>query len=291
MLNRFYRPLSVTVAAITVSILATACAPDQAESSSAPPQIEHIHDLAFSEDNTLLIGSHDGVYARKLDTQDTTLVGDVSFDAMGMTAQGDDVFVSGHPGSQDHEAFAAPHIGLVQHSPQAGWEPVALAGSTDFHNLSTTPADPELVLGLPSDRAVLLRSTDAGRTFTAGAQLSARDLSIDTEDPSLLTATTAEGILVSSDGGTTFAALAGAPTLVTIAPDPTRPDGLVGVDPDGSLWIGFATPDAEWTQVSRVTGGAAAITVSGDGTIAVADESGVITTQDEGATWTTVISA
>lgn len=97
--------------------------------------------------------------------------------------------------------------------------------------------------------------------------------------------------LASFDGGDGFAPLAGAPSLVTIASDPTRLAGLVGVDPDGRLWIGFATPNADWTPASSVTGAPAAITVSSDGTMAVADESGVNITRDEGATWTTVISA
>lgn len=60
--------------------------------------------------------------------------------------------------------------------------------------------------------------------------------------------------LASFDGGDSFAPLAGAPSLVTIASDPTRLAGLVGVDPDGRLWIGFATPNADWTPASSVTG-------------------------------------
>lgn len=290
MLNRLHQTVTVSIT-VTASFLAASCAPAQTNPSSDPPGIQHIHDLAFSQDNTLLIASHDGVYARDLDTEDTTRVGDVSFDAMGMTVRGGDVFVSGHPGSQDQDAFATPDIGLVQHSPQGGWKSVTLAGSTDFHNLSTTPADPDLVLGLPSDRAVLLRSTDGGRTFAAAAPLDARDLSIDSVDSSLVIATTAEGLLVSGDGGDSFATLPGAPTLVTIAPDPTRPGGLVGVDPDGGLWIGFAIPDANWAQLFRVTGDASAITVSSNGTIAVASGSVVTVTRDKGATWTTVVPA
>jgi hypothetical protein len=208
----------------------------------------------------------------------------------GWPRQGDTIFVSGHPGTKNNDAFTAPHIGIVTHDSAAGWEQISLAGVTDFHNLSTTPADPDLIVGLPSDRPVLLRSVDGGRTFIEASPLTARDVSIDSADPKLLTATTAEGLVVSRDGGDTFSPLSG-PTLVVIAPDATRQAGIVGIAPDGELWVGSAETEAVWTSAGIVMGGAAAIAVSNDGVIAVAGESGVVITRDGGTTWTTVISA
>lgn len=282
------RLLAGTILGVSVSLVAVACTAAPSGSSSTPPTIQHIHDIAFSSNGELLVGSHDGVYAVDLETGGTALVGDVEFDAMGLTAQGENIYVSGHPGRDAHDSFVAPHIGIVKHSAETGWEQVALAGTTDFHNLSTTPANPDFIVGLPSDRAVLLRSTDAGRTFTEASALSARDVSIDIDDPNVLTATTADGLVVSRDGGDTFSPLAG-PTLVVISPDPTREAGIVGIAPDGELWIGSTAPDAEWTSAGVVEGGAAAVVVSDDGAIAVAGESSVVITRDGGATWTTVI--
>ncbi|GAB3129448.1 hypothetical protein GCM10027056_31500 [Glaciibacter psychrotolerans] len=238
-----------------------------------------------------MIGSHDGVYATGMQPGTVSLLGDVSFDAMGMTAQGETVFVSGHPGADNNDAFAAPHIGFVRHTPDTGWEAVSLAGSTDFHILQTSSADPNLVIGVPSDKPVLMRSTDAGSTWIEASPLNARDLSIDSQDPTLLTATTAEGVLVSHDAGTTFELLAGAPQLVLIAADPTRTGGLVGIDQQGALWAGSAEADESWTTTGTVTGAAAALTVNSTGVIAVADDSGVATSADGGKSWTVLVPA
>ncbi|MEV8252334.1 hypothetical protein AB0O95_00050 [Rhodoglobus sp. NPDC076762] len=282
------RLLAGTILGVTVSLAVVACSPAPGSPSSAPPTIQHIHDIVFSSNGDLLIGSHDGVYAVELDTGDTSLVGDVAFDSMGLAAQGETIFVSGHPGADNHDSFVAPHIGLVKHTVEVGWEQLSLAGTTDFHNLGTTPADPDFIVGLPSDRPVLLRSNDGGRTFADASELSARDISIDSDDANVLTATTADGLVVSRDGGDTFSPLAG-PTLVVISPDPTREGGIVGVAPDGELWIGSTAPDAEWTSAGIVEGGAAAIVVNVDGAIAVAGESSVAISRDGGETWTTVI--
>ncbi|WP_010204904.1 hypothetical protein [Salinibacterium sp. PAMC 21357] len=284
------RLIAGTILGVTVSLTVAACSTAPETSSSAPPTIQHIHDIAFSSNGGLLIGSHDGVYTVDLDSGGTTLVGDVAFDAMGLAAQGETIFVSGHPGADSPDSFATPHLGLVKHDSEAGWEQVSLAGTTDFHNLSTTPADPDFIVGLPSDRPVLLRSTDGGRTFAEASELSARDVSIDSDDANVLAATTADGLMVSRDGGETFSPLAG-PTLVVISPDPTREGGIVGIAPDGELWIGSTAPDAEWTSAGMIEGGAAAIVVNNDGAIAVAGESSIAITRDGGRTWTTVIPA
>ncbi len=285
-LRRLLLPLALT---LTIPLLATACAAGSPNSATEPPVLQHIHQLAFSEPDQLLIGSHDGVYATGMKPGTITLLGDVSFDAMGMTAQGSTVFVSGHPGSETNDAFAAPHIGLVRHTPDTGWEPVSLAGSTDFHILQTTPADPNLVIGVASDNPVLLRSMDAGTTWIEASPLNARSLSIDSIDPTLLTATTAEGVLVSHDAGSTFELLAGAPLLVLVAADPSRTGGLVGIDQNGALWVGSAEAEASWTSTGAVTGAAAALTVNRNSVIAVADDSGVATSTDGGKSWTVLV--
>lgn len=73
------------------------------------------------------------------------------------------MFVSGYPGAENNETLAALHIGLVRNTSDAGWGAVSLTGSTDFHILQTSSANPNLVIGVPPDKPVLLRSTDAGR--------------------------------------------------------------------------------------------------------------------------------
>lgn len=58
--RRFLLPLAL---ALTIPLVATACAAASPDSAGEPPVLQHIHQLSFSEPDQLLIGSHDGVYA------------------------------------------------------------------------------------------------------------------------------------------------------------------------------------------------------------------------------------
>ncbi len=275
-----------------LAITVTACAAvteDQAAPSAPTEPIQHVHDVAFDPVGALLVGAHTGVYRADLTGGEVSVVGGTAFDAMGLTVQGDSLLASGHPGPESDDAtFIAPNIGLVRHT-ESGWEQVSLAGITDFHMLATTPAAPEFILGLPSDRAVLAASTDAGQTWVDLAALTARDISIDTVQPDVVTATTADGLMVSRDGGATFSPVQDAPVLVVIAADPTVQEGIIGVGTDGTIWTGSTAPGSSWSTAGRATGAAAAIAAAADGTVAIADEGGVRVTTDGGKTWQLVI--
>ena len=204
------RTLAAVSLAATLTLTATACTASP-DSDASPALIPHVHDVAFDLDGALLVGAHTGVYRVDLTTDEVSLVGKTTFDAMGLTVQGDTILASGHPdpANQDH-TFTAPNVGLVRYS-EAGWEQVSLAGVTDFHMLAATPAAPDFLLGLPSDRAVLAESTDAGQTWADLVPLTARDISIDTTQADIVTATTPDGLMVSRDGGTTFSPVAERP--------------------------------------------------------------------------------
>lgn len=282
------RTLAAVTLAGAVTLTATACTASP-DSDASLALIPHVHDVAFDLDGALLVGAHTGVYRVDPATDEVSLVGKTTFDAMGLTVQGDTILASGHPdpANQDH-TFTAPNVGLVRYS-DAGWEQVALAGITDFHMLAATPAAPEVLLGLPSDRAVLTGSTDAGKTWTDLVALTARDVSIDTTQADVVTATTPDGLVVSRDGGASFSPLPNAPALVVLTADPTAEEGIIGVDADGTIWTGTTKPGAVWTTTGHATGVASAIAVSSDGIVAIADEGGVRVTSDAGNTWRVVV--
>ena len=287
-MKTFTRTLAALGLATTLALTAAACTavPD---SETSLDLIPHVHDVAFDLDGALLVGAHTGAYRVDLATDDVSLVGETSFDAMGLTVQADTILASGHPAPDNQDdTFTAPNIGLVRHT-ETGWEQVSLAGVTDFHMLAATPAAPDFRLGLPSDRAVLAVSTDAGLTWTDVGPLTARDISIDTMKADVVTATTPDGLMVSRDGGVTFAAVANAPGLLVITADPTVEEGIVGVDVDGTIWTGSTKEGAVWKAAGHATGVASAIAVSFDGAVAIADEGGVRVTTDAGNTWRTVI--
>ncbi|MGC5225085.1 WD40/YVTN/BNR-like repeat-containing protein [Micromonospora sp. DT81.3] len=286
-MNAHTRSVAAATLAATLPLAATACTA-AADSESPAPLISHVHDVVFDPGGALLVGAHTGAYRVDLTTGEVSLVGEIPFDAMGLTVQADTILASGHPGPDSGDTFAAPNVGLVRYT-DAGWEEVSLAGVTDFHMLATTPAAPELVLGLPSDRAFLAASTDAGETWVDAAPLIARDISIDTIEPDIVTATTPDGLMVSRDAGTTFSPLANAPGLVVIAADPALEEGIIGVDASGTIWTGTTKPSAVWRTAGHATGLASAIAANPEGTVAIVDEGGVRVTNDAGATWQVVI--
>lgn len=286
------KTLSRTLAAIglattiTVSTAACTAAPDTEPSLDLIP---HVHDVAFDQDGALLVGAHTGAYRVDLATDEVSLIGETRFDAMGLTVQADTVLASGHPAPDNQDdTFTAPNIGLVSYT-EAGWEQVSLAGVTDFHMLAATPADPDFLLGLPSDRAVLASSSDAGQTWVDATPLTARDISIDTVKADVVTATTPDGLMLSRDGGITFTSIANAPALLVITADPTVEEGIIGVDADGTIWTGSTTEGAVWKTAGHGTGVASAIAARFDGAVAIADEGGVRVTTDAGNTWRLLI--
>ena len=282
------RILAAIGLAATFTLTTAACTPIPAGETKID-SIPHVHDVAFDGDGALLVGAHTGAYRVDPATDEVSLVGETSFDAMGLTVQETSILASGHPApdNQDH-TFTAPNIGLVRHT-EAGWEQVSLAGVTDFHMLAATPAAPDFLLGLPSDRAVLAVSDDAGQTWADLAPLTARDISIDTMKADVVTATTPDGLMVSRDSGRTFTVVANAPGLLVITADPTVEEGIIGVDVDGTIWIGGTGEGAIWKTAGHATGVASAIAASFDGAVAIADEGGVRVTTDSGNTWRTVI--
>lgn len=273
-------------------LLTTACTTGIPETTAndETPALGHVHAMSFTSAGDLVVGSHHGVYSIDLDDGNADLVGDVIFDAMGMTLNSDDVYVSGHPGAETDDVFVAPNIGLAQYSPTTGWESVALAGQTDFHGLAATPADPDLIVGLPADRPALAVSTDGGTTWSDAAEIEARDVIIDAADPDRIMATTADGPLISRDGGAVFTPMKDAPLLVVITSDPGRDGGFLGIDAEGAIWSGSTEEEQAHERLGHSTGNPSAIARDPDsGTIAVADGRGIAISTDEGDTWNVLL--
>lgn len=279
------RRRSAIAAGVAVAALGLAGCADAGAAptpSSAPPEaslaaLEHVHEVAFSGED-LLIASHQGVYAVDLESGALDLVGGTRFDAMGMAVTDAGVLASGHPGAQVDDVFVAPNVGLIGLDGEE-WASISLSGEVDFHAL-TASADGAAVAGLPSGETAVLASGDGGATWQRGAQLEARDL-VFTDDGGLV-ATTADGLMRSTDGGATFAAVEDAPLLVLIAADA---DGFVGVDAEGAV---VRSGTDGWQTLGATEGAAAAIAVA-DGMLAVVDDRGLVISRDDGDTWEVLV--
>lgn len=279
---------------LTLVVLALTACTSSSDEGPPPQDLGHVHALAYDDAGELFVASHHGVYAIDQAERRAELVGEVEFDAMGMAASGADLLASGHPGEVVDDVFVSPDIGLVRHAPGRGWESVALAGRTDFHGLATSIADPDVVAGLPADREALAVSDDGGTTWTDRATVRARDLAVDHVDPATVVVTTEDGLLVSRDAGRTFDPVEDAPLLVVVAADPSREGGVVGVGADGAIWRGSVVEPGRFERLGAAQGTAAAVATHatrGGLVVAVADDRGVVVSEDDGDTWTVVLPA
>lgn len=274
-------------AVVTATMLLAGCSPVAAPATSAPPPaFEHTHELVVEPSNgTLMVATHEGLYRLTIDSDGTAAavgpIGGQDFDPMGFTIADGIAYASGHPGPTTPATFGSPNLGLIT-STDTGetWTNVSLTGETDFHGLTvmSSAGDPPRVFGYDGSTQRIELSLDGGVTWAAGASLAARDILAVGDQ---LYATTADGLAISTDNGATFTIDSAAPPLYVLAAD--SGGTMAGVDTGGTLWI--RSPEQEWVSGGTVTGTPQAFAIDGI-RIYVADDRGIVVTDDAGATWT-----
>ena len=283
------RPAVLAVASLTLVGLGLAGCSEESRSPTAEPDPTpgaadtqvvsvdtawgHIHNLALDGDR-LLLGTHEGLW-EQLPGQPVGLLSEPPFDVMGLALAGERFLASGHPGEgQDQPA----DLGLRE-SRDGGrtWQQVSLAGEVDFHRLRSSG---DVVLGLSAHDGALLRSEDAGATWTSLGSPGVFDVALDPSDPARVVATTQDGPVSSTDGGTTFTPLVGAPLLALLA---WTPDALYGVATDGTVHVS-ADAGATWQQRGSAGGQPGALAADGD-RVAVLVGDTVTESDDGGATF------
>ncbi len=291
----------------------SASGPDSAvpTADTAPVEsaFEHVHGLGADPlTGNTYAATHHGVWliptnvlpdtyltgAPRADTTQPTQIAGLGQDTMGFTvAAPGHLLASGHPDPTEPNDLRLPNLGLISSTNEAAsWTAVSLEGETDFHDLDAVQLDDDTlrVYGYNAGTGAITVSDDSGLTWSPRAVLALRDLSADPTRPDRIYATTADGLLMSTDAGQTFTPLAGAPALLLI--DTVETDAgssLVGMDPSGGVW----RLDADtWTQTGTTGRAPEAFTVV-DGTapwILVADATGIAASDDYGSTWTALVA-
>ncbi|MPV37879.1 WD40/YVTN/BNR-like repeat-containing protein [Georgenia subflava] len=164
---------------------------------------------------------------------------------------------------------------------------MSLGGQSDFHGLTAVD---DRVYGLDSATGAVMRSDDAGGTWQQAASLPARDLDVDPADPDRIVATTAEGLLVSTDGALTFSPAEKQPPRPLVVVDHLPPGGeeataLVGLDAAGVLWH-FKEA---WASAGPENGEPSAFTAVDEDTYLAAFGTHVVRTNDGGRTWEPIV--
>lgn len=256
--------LLVGVGAILLaSIGLVACQSQSGTKSSTPSTVEvaagavplsteldHIHGAAIDfADGTILTGTHTGVW--RIDPGGAVKkVGISDDDFMAFTiARADRWLASGHPGPTS----SSPNpLGLVESTDQgATWTAISRRGETDFHALA---ANGNTVIGFDGHSG-LIRSQNGGKTwmYVSATQVAALAFA-----RGRLLAVTANGLEASTDSGTTFQPIAGAPAAALLSSTAAT---VWVVDRGGRAWLS-TDAGATWqprATVGRDVGGLAAV--------------------------------
>lgn len=282
------RTAHVALAGGFLVALLTGCAATDTTAAPAPGDTPgtlptaHVHAVAVDPgDGALLLASHEGLITVG-DDGGPVAVGPV-IDLMGFTVAGPDHYLaSGHPGMRTD--LPNP-VGLIE-STDGGetWTPLSRAGESDFHALTALPGG-----GALGYDGTLRRTTD-GTTWEQLA-IPAEPHTLTAAPDGHVLATTGAGLMRSTDAGTTWAPVDGAPLLqvVTWSDDGTT---AVGITPDGAVWTS-ADAAATWAQRGQLdeTPSAVGATTSDGGLrVLVATDHGLLESTDGGATFTTLLT-
>ena len=197
-------------ASLTIFLLAAAVllviSPLVAYAQSGAPLADllrstHIHGVAVdrADRERLLIATHHGLYALRLESGTVDLISEQQDDFMGFTAHPTDarrLYASGHPARGGNLGFVASTDGgrnWTMLSPGAG-------GPVDFHQMDVSKADPSVIYGVHSGLQI---SRDGGRNWSrvGPAPDGLIDLAASSTEAARVYAATQQGLLVSADGG------------------------------------------------------------------------------------------
>lgn len=224
--------------AVSLAAFAVAGCGAGTEPPARLPSGDHVHSLAVTAEEDLLLGLHGGLY-RSSDGKVWNAVGLQREDAMVIAAAvGQPMFVAGHevlyrsgdggetftplrpadlPGLDLHAFAQVPTDGgsvyayAVGHglfwSGDAGntWEERAGMGQLprDLFGLAVPGASPDSLVAVGPESGIL-RSADGGRTWAQAAEISAWAVTVEVNNPRVVWALTGAGLMRSPDRGETW---------------------------------------------------------------------------------------
>lgn len=281
-MSRSPRKIAVPLLAAAAVLQLAACGSGVAAGTGAAPVAstqtgglpgEHVHGVARDPgDGSVYLATHQGLFRYTKGT--SVRVGPV-VDFMGFSVAGPGHFyASGHPG--DGVDLPAP-VGLME-SRDAGktWSVRSRGGESDFHALTSSSKG---VLGYDG----ALRASTDGKTWTQPTIAAEPSSLAAAPDGSRILATTASGVLLSQDQGTTWAPLPAAPQLLlaawadkTTAMGVTNTGHLAVTTDAGATWTtGTARVDsAQAMSAARASGGTLEVIVVTDSEIERSVDSG-----------------
>ena len=169
----------------------------------------HVHGLGIDSNNSniLYIATH-GDFYQSSNGDLPGKVDKIRADYMAFNApheKGSPLYASGHPSTGGNTGLIKSNDGGIT------WESVSkvLEPPVDFHAMTLSKSNPDLILGFDSGNRGLFKTVDAGKTWE---KLETPDyisaLTISPTDSQMIFAGTANGIFKSDDGGKTWKQIA-----------------------------------------------------------------------------------
>lgn len=216
----------ITIAAglISMAVIVSGCSSsdeakaDEAKQIESGFKAEHLHGIAYGEDQNIYIATHEGMLSTGSSGEKWEMKGDYDFDFMGFHVLSDGTMLtSGHPG----EKSDLPNpLGILESTNNGEkWESKSMLGKVDFHIISSNFSKPNVIYAVNqmdsgNYKAGLYKSTDKGKKWES---LEASGLPKDLhqiysivsmpDDENVLLAGSADpeiGVIQSLDGGKTW---------------------------------------------------------------------------------------
>lgn len=244
--------------------------------------LSHIHGVAFLAEprRGIALATHNGVYLVSEDG--SAELASAPDDFMGFTAApGGRLFASGHPAT-------GGNIGVISSADGGStWSHISdgIGGPVDFHAMSVSPVNPDLIYGLYGD---IQMSLDGGKSWVVGGPAPEQTIDIAAgQAEGQLFAGTADGLLESSNHGASWSRVGPAGVPVT----------AVQVESEGLLYAYYVgagllrrSGDGKWEEISVPVKEDAILHLAtdetdGDNLVAVTQTSQVLASRDGGETW------
>jgi hypothetical protein len=212
-----YLPLCIVILALGIGALVLSQKSDVSEEKvpvahnslmnrTPESSISHAHGLAVdvADQNKLYIATHYGLLVLE-NEKELYRIGESRDDYMGFSphpTQANTFFTSGHPSGGGNIGFQKSEDGGVT------WRKISdgANGPVDFHAMSVSPANPNLVYGWY--RGELQRSADQGNSWEmVNQKIQPFSLVADTQDENVVYAATTNGAMISRDKGASFTPL------------------------------------------------------------------------------------
>lgn len=161
----------------------------------------HLHGLAFdpSDSQRILLATHHGLHVVGADHRARQISRD-THDFMGFTPHPHDeeiLFASGHPASGGNLGV------MVSTDSGQSWEQRSMGvdGPVDFHQLTVSEADPDVLYGAHAGQLQISRDADESWRVQTPTPEGLIGLAASSRDPEHLFAATRTGLLMSPDAG------------------------------------------------------------------------------------------